>query len=554
MDITPAAGNSVRSATSFAVHRQLAKVVSVELDKTFYTAGDPVNPRIVVRNFSNRQLDHLQVEFEAYTFPWIDPPPDAPPAWKTIVAGSLSLPPGVQREFRTEKAAVVQTGKEPVDIYFSVVIRDNRKPDEIYDLASAPPAFTVPPNIEFPKNYPRLYLYQRLHDVPKSEAYRQFYPREFVSDEISFDTSHTMFPTGIAPALSYDVKLPRGADFNAHLSGASIQTRVLDAAGRAFESDTARGTIPGNHALTLKPMNPGRYTLEVSLQLPGEITVAHNRLEFTVNPLPKSILVFCAHQDDDTAHPSIIRAAVENNIPIHVVYFTSGGGNGCDRYYMHACDPARAMDFGEVRMDEARASLAHLGVQAENIFFLGLPDGGLGQIWSRHVKADDPYLSELLSTDHAPFRDAAIPNLPYARDAVVAAAKEYIVQYKPDLIITGHPDERHVDHRTNNWIVVKAMQELLRDGKLSRDTQLVVDVAYGASRRKHAPYNYENYTLYVSGEVARIGQEALWYYQSQDGNHQQANIIEYNKLPRDEPYPHARIVDWQQHEGWNEQE
>jgi hypothetical protein len=48
-------------------------------------------------------------------------------------------------------------------------------------------------------------------------------------------------------------------------------------------------------------------------------------------------------------------------------------------------------------------------------------------------------------------------------------------------------------------------------------------------------------------------QEALWY-QSQDGNHQQANIIEYDKLPSEDPYPHARILDWQDHEGWNEQE
>jgi LmbE family N-acetylglucosaminyl deacetylase len=107
----------------------------------------------------------------------------------------------------------------------------------------------------------------------------------------------------------------------------------------------------------------------------------------------------------------------------------------------------------------------------------------------------------LLATDHSPFRDAAIPNLPYSRDAVVAAAKDFIIRYKPDMIITGHPDERHVDHRTNNWIVVKAMQELLPGGKLSRDTQLIVDVAYGESRRKHAPYKYEKHTLYVSGRL-----------------------------------------------------
>jgi hypothetical protein len=36
-------------------------------------------------------------------------------------------------------------------------------------------------------------------------------------------------------------------------------------------------------------------------------------------------------------------------------------------------------------MEEARRSLGHLGVPGENIYFLGLPDGGSGQIWYDHV-------------------------------------------------------------------------------------------------------------------------------------------------------------------------
>jgi LmbE family N-acetylglucosaminyl deacetylase len=199
-------------------------------------------------------------------------------------------------------------------------------------------------------------------------------------------------------------------------------------------------------------------------------------------PLPKSVLVFCAHEDDDTAHPGLIRAAVENHIPIHFVYFTSGDAGGCDRFYMHSCDAERALDFGEVRMDEARASLGHMGVSREDISFLGLPDGGLEQIWD-HREASNPYLSVLLASDHAPYSEAAIPNLPYARESVIAAAKQFIERFKPDTIVTGHPDERHVDHRTNNWIVVKAMQELLRAGAISRDTKLVVDAVYGRLRR-----------------------------------------------------------------------
>jgi len=53
----------------------------------------------------------------------------------------------------------------------------------------------------------------------------------------------------------------------------------------------------------------------------GEI-LARGALELAANRLPGSILIFAAHPDDEGAHAGIIRAAVENHIPIQVVYFT----------------------------------------------------------------------------------------------------------------------------------------------------------------------------------------------------------------------------------------
>src|SRR4051794_5944623 len=52
-------------------------------------------------------------------------------------------------------------------------------------------------------------------------------------------------------------------------------------------------------------------------------------------------------------------------------------------------------------------------------------------------------------------------------------------------------------------------------------------------------------TLFVSSEAARRGQEATSDYQSQDGNHQQANIADFANLPREESYshfPHPRLA------------
>ena len=558
VELTLPDGKSIERAASFAVHRQLVKVIAFDLDKTFYTAGDAVNPIIVVRNISNQPLQHLQVEFEGYTYPWIAPAADEAPGWKTIAAKSLSLEPGEEKEFRLVKAATVQARSEQSDIYFSAVVRDSAHPDHIYDLAFALPAITAPLKESAQKQYPFLYLYNALKDVPTSESYRNFLPAEYVSDVVSFDRSHTMFRAGDSPRFSFAIK----ASSQKSLSDGSIRIRVLDHEGKTVESPTATGAVEGGHQVAVKPLWPGLYTLAVAVESADGAVIAVNRLDFAVNVLPKSILIFCAHEDDDTAHPQIIQAAVQNNIPLHVVYYTSGDAGGCDRYYMHSCDASRAMDFGEVRMNEARASLKHLGVPEENIFFLGLPDGGMEQIWASNPSSDKPYLSVLLASEHSPYRDAAVPNLAYARDAVLKATQDFILKYKPELIITGHPDERHVDHRTNNWLVVKAMQELLREGKLLASTELLVDAVYGPGPQKHAPYQYEKLQFYVSGEAAMLGQEALWYYQSQDGNHQQAEIVPYDKLPREEPaphyghyippYPHFKILDWQKHEGWNE--
>lgn len=559
IDVTSHDGKSIRNIASFAVHRQLAKVIAFDLDKTFYTSGDAVNPRIVVQNISNQRLEHLQVEFENYTYPWIAPSAGEEPGWKTIAANSLSLGPGEVKEFRLQKAAVVQAAdQQQTSVYFSAVIRDSQQSDHIYDLAFSLPAITVPLTRPVAKSYPMLYLYPTAAAVSLSEAYRQFYPPAYVSSTISFDKKHTIFAMHAAPSFSFDVHAGNGVP----LTEAQLEYRVLDRAGKPLSHQTATGSIPGDHQVKIDALPVGLYTIEVVIESKEGQQIASDRLDFAVDDLPSSLLVFCAHEDDDTAHPEIIRAAVENNIPVHVVYFTSGDAGGCDRYYMHSCDASRAMDFGEVRMSEARASLAHLGVSAENIFFLGLPDGGMEQIWSHYPTSDKPYLSVLLASEHSPYSESAIPNLTYARDAVVSAAEGFIERFHPDLILTGHPEELHVDHRTNNWIVVKAMQNLLKQGKLSPDTELIVDQVYGPAADKHSPYQYEKVQFYVSGEVAALGQEATWYYQTQDGNHQQAEITPYDKLRRDAserhfsvyhwPYPHYRILDWQKHEGWNE--
>ena len=306
-------------------------------------------------------------------------------------------------------------------------------------------------------------------------------------------------------------------------------------------------------SFTLPRDASGLYHIEVQIADAAGQTIATNDLELGVNPLPKSVLVFCAHEDDDGTQMGFIRSLVENQIPLHMVYYTSGDAGSCDRYFQHSCGPAEALNFGAIRMQEARAAMGHLGVPPDNIIFLGLPDGGTGKIWYDHPKSSDPYLAVLLASDHAPYDGLFRTNLSFARDAVVEATEEIIKKFQPEVIFTVHPpSEGHIDHIVNNYFVVKALQEMLRAGAVSPATELRVDRIFDPKSHPATPYQYEDHEFYVSGDAMALAQEAGWFYQSQGGNREQGNLRTWDQLLRSEGY--RKVLDWKEHEGWNEKE
>jgi LmbE family N-acetylglucosaminyl deacetylase len=321
----------------------------------------------------------------------------------------------------------------------------------------------------------------------------------------------------------------------------SPQVIVRDPARTLPKPYSRNYTHPYNHSIDFKNYREFYPPGQASAKVAGETAV---------NKLPGSILVFCPHEDDEHAYAGFIRTAVEGGIPIRVVFFTGGDVGECERYFDQPCGPNEAREFGMVRMEESAEALEHIGLARDKLIFLGLPDGGSGAIWSQHIKVSEPFLSVYLASDHAPYENMYKPNLPYARDAVVDAVKQIISDFRPALIATPHPDERHTDHRTANWFVVKACQELLKENHIDPKTVILADQVYGAGGFKPAPYKYEKWPVYLSGEAAALKQEMSWIYQSQDGNLEEGAKKTFGELPREEV--HYRIVDWQEHAGWNE--
>jgi LmbE family N-acetylglucosaminyl deacetylase len=544
----------IPGAGSFAVYRKRVRIERISLGKTFYVTGDHVECDITLKNLTHQPLNGLRVEFSNRYWPWIAGPAQQAAASIVTLNKDVVLAAGAEQNIHSSNAAVAGKVDQPTIHQYGVVVWD-RDRKNVLDIAFSKLVLIRPPGVTSPEPYPMQYTYPELNDVNTTD-YRRFYPPGLNAGAIQFDTSHTMFMPGQDAAVHFSIENPGTKTWKQITAAAQL----LDPDGKPIQKEVFAGllSLAPNSAPTKESVafalpagREGLYRAEVVLSDSSGNTVAENNLELGVNSLPKSILIFCAHEDDEGGWAGLTRAAIENHIPIHFVYFTSGDAGSCDLYYEHSCNPAEALNFGMLRMDETRAVLGHMGVPKDDIFFLGMPDGGSGEIWYHHPDPAHPYLSVLLASDHTPYLNVFQPNLPFARQSVVEAVKKLLKAFHPDVVVTAHPPaEGHIDHVVNNYFVVKALQEMVRARELSpQSIKLYVDRVYDPKTILSTPYHYSEHVLFVSGEVMALHQEAGWYYQSQGGNRGEGHIRDFDRLPRRIVY--RQMLDWNEHQGWN---
>ena len=478
---------AMRKLPGFAAYKKLVRINRVTLDKTFYAPGEAIQCEVALENLTGGDMKNLRVEFSNANYPWI-----------STFSGESKL--------SGQKVGNPELGLK--------VLRDHM------DLAARGEAI-----------------------IPMMAAGTAAFLQ---------GTQVAVMGAG-GPARSFKLPPPEVDTYTIAVWNAE-RTILYD---MQFSTQVI---VRDPNRVTPKPYSSHNYTHPYNEEIdfkkyreffgPGESLQSTDNKEVAANKLPASLMVFCPHEDDEHPYAGLIRAAVEAGIPVRVVFFTGGDVGECERYFNKPCGPNEAREFGTVRMEESMEALEHIGLPRSNVMFLGLPDGGSGAICSENIKVSNPFLDIYLATDHAPYENLVKPNLPYARDAVIDTVKQIIADFHPAMIATSHPDERHVDHRTANWFVVKACQELLRDKRIDPQTVILADQVYGAGGAKAAPYNYEKFTVYLSGEAAALKQEMSWIYQSQDGNLAEGARQTYSELPREEI--HYRIVDWQEHAGWNE--
>jgi LmbE family N-acetylglucosaminyl deacetylase len=569
-----------KKVRGFVVYKKLVRISRVTLDKTLYNVGEPIKCEVGLENLSDVDVKGLRVEFSNANYPWIalysqgghdnpdlavrmmrehvDVPAGTAVTIPMMPAGTATFLQGKQRDVMGAGIALPNEKVPPPEVDMYTVALWNADRTKLYDMQFTPQVIVRSWDRDLPKPYSRNFThpYNSFIDYTK---YREFYPPGQISSMITVDHAVTLFRPGEAVTRKVTVKNTSEEIWK----GAHVEVKVTDAQGRdrggSQDFMPAQDYAPGQSqsasavAWLVTPQEaPGLFSLKFSVVDSQGRTRATTTQEIAVNQLPASLLVICAHEDDDQAYTGLMRAAVEAGIPVHLLTLTAGDVGACERYFDKPCGPNEAREFGTVRLEETAEVLEHLGIPRDNLIDLGLPDGGSGAIWFEHKDSSNPFLSIYLACDHAPYENVYKPNLPYARDAVVEAIRQIITNLHPAMIALTGPDERHVDHRTANWFAIKACQELLKQKVLDPQTIVLADQVYGAGGFKPAPYKYENFVVHLSGEAAALRQEVTWIYQSQDGNLHEGDKMTFAELPREEK--HLRIMDWQEHEGWNEQE
>lgn len=163
------------------------------------------------------------------------------------------------------------------------------------------------------------------------------------------------------------------------------------------------------------------------------------------------VMILAPHPDDEVLGcGGIIQQCVAQKLPIQIVYFTYGDNNEWSFmiYRKHAVlFPSAVRVMGQIRHEEAVAAAAKMGLDTNQLTFLGYPDFRTLQIWIRHWGEARPLESMMTRTTSVPYPNALRPGAPYRGEEIVRDLTTVFRAFKPTKVFVSHPADFNVDHR-----------------------------------------------------------------------------------------------------------
>jgi LmbE family N-acetylglucosaminyl deacetylase len=197
--------------------------------------------------------------------------------------------------------------------------------------------------------------------------------------------------------------------------------------------------------------------LAVLLAAVGLSACGSQRDDLPVLPSPRPedrILIVAPHIDDESiAVAGYASDALAAGAQVFVIYMTAGDGGRIPAELGDRTLLPRPGDFlheGHVRIAEAYAAMARLGVPQANVFVLGYPDGDLERMMSHPEKV----ITSRKTRDAAvPYGVALSPGAPYRVSSVEADLERVLETASPTRIIAPSVLDAHPDHRSTAILV-----------------------------------------------------------------------------------------------------
>jgi len=202
----------------------------------------------------------------------------------------------------------------------------------------------------------------------------------------------------------------------------------------------------------------------------SHICLAQNIKEISEFVKDDRILILAPHPDDEAiATGGVIQRALKAGAKIKIVCFTNGDHNQLAFIVYEKRLTFRKREFihmGEIRRKETIKAMESLGLNQDDIIFLGYPDFGTMEILTEYWGKIKPFKSLLTRISKVPYSECLSPDAPYVGDAILNDLRKVVLDFKPTKIFVSHPIDTNRDHQSLYLFLQVTLWDL--DSKIDR--------------------------------------------------------------------------------------
>jgi LmbE family N-acetylglucosaminyl deacetylase len=173
------------------------------------------------------------------------------------------------------------------------------------------------------------------------------------------------------------------------------------------------------------------------------------------------ILVIAPHPDDESlCCAGILQRARASGAATAVVWITAGDGFTLDAMLVEHTlwpGPAGMRELGRLRLAEAAAAAAELGVPSAQQYVLGYPDRGVQGLLTDYYERS--FRSNYTGLSSVAYPQAQSPNAPYTGRNLARDLARVIERFAPTLVLAAAPQDGNPDHRASGALARHLLQQ-----------------------------------------------------------------------------------------------